>query len=611
MAEYGSVLGNDSSPNLPTSIHIQTQRSFRSRLSEFLSLATITVVGLLIGAACLYNEKSTFADFSKPSHEIVTDYLTRETLASKSKDMLTERLEILSSRGESMTEAALAAHIDYIPGLLFEPNFLQFSGFLDIGDSKRIFYWMVESQGDPANDPVVFWTNGGPGCSGLLGFLMEMGPYRVNAKLELYENPDAWNKIANMVYIEQPAGVGFSYADDENEYYTGDDIAAQDNTKLIQEFLTTYPHFKHNDIYLTAESYGGHYLPMWASSIVKYNKAIEDPEDKIRFKGFMVGNPFTNINENMYGMYNTFWGHQLIPWTLYNKYNSECLSNMETDLEALYAPHCYVYENLIWSMIDGINPYALDYDNCHLPAEDAFNQQRQQMLEYVYEGKFADFVKGNRNNRNGHQLADSNEEQRRVLKDEEKKVKGRHGGEGGSEEERESKKENNEAEGLTYDPCIDDYLSAFLNQADVRDAIHVSRDKKWKVCTDVLHWNWGDYYDDMVVYYEELLNDDEDLKIMVYSGDDDSVCGTMGTQKWLFGLAEEMGLEREADWHKWFYHGEVAGSTVKWEKNLHFATVHHAGHEVPAYKPGQAFKLFEHYLTDKPLESELSSTPTH
>jgi hypothetical protein len=46
--------------------------------------------------------------------------------------------------------------------------FRQFSGYLDL-PGRHIHYVYVESQRSPRNDPVVFWTNGGPGCSGLLG----------------------------------------------------------------------------------------------------------------------------------------------------------------------------------------------------------------------------------------------------------------------------------------------------------------------------------------------------------------------------------------------------------------------------------------------------------
>ena len=45
--------------------------------------------------------------------------------------------------------------------------------------NRHIFYWFVESQTSPSTAPLIWWTNGGPGCSGLAGFLTEQGPFRV------------------------------------------------------------------------------------------------------------------------------------------------------------------------------------------------------------------------------------------------------------------------------------------------------------------------------------------------------------------------------------------------------------------------------------------------
>ncbi len=70
-------------------------------------------------------------------------------------------------------------------------------------------------------------------------------------------NKWTWNQNANMVFIEQPVGVGFSYADNSQDYHIGDDQAAQDNVQVINKFLEKFPEYSKTPIYLTAESYGG------------------------------------------------------------------------------------------------------------------------------------------------------------------------------------------------------------------------------------------------------------------------------------------------------------------------------------------------------------------
>ncbi|KAI1702086.1 serine carboxypeptidase domain-containing protein [Ditylenchus destructor] len=82
-----------------------------------------------------------------------------------------------------------------LPGLDSELSSRQFSGFLSATETNLLHYWFVESQSQPASDPLVFWFNGGPGCSSMLGFLNEMAPYRAsNDGQTLIENHDAWNK---------------------------------------------------------------------------------------------------------------------------------------------------------------------------------------------------------------------------------------------------------------------------------------------------------------------------------------------------------------------------------------------------------------------------------
>lgn len=116
--------------------------------------------------------------------------------------------------GNSYELDAIADRVTYLPSAQLRSNI--FSGYLDIGAGKHIHYILAESERTPSEDPVVFWTNGGPGCSGLLGFMTGIGPYRASwastdlDAVVLEDNPYRWNKIANIVYLEIPAGTGFS-----------------------------------------------------------------------------------------------------------------------------------------------------------------------------------------------------------------------------------------------------------------------------------------------------------------------------------------------------------------------------------------------------------------
>jgi carboxypeptidase C (cathepsin A) len=153
--------------------------------------------------------------------------------------------------------------ISNLPGLYYDPGFDQYAGYFTVNKehNRNIFYWYVESQGDPATDPVIFWTNGGPGCSGMYAFAVEHGPFFITKHGKLFDNPYSWNKHANIIYVETPVGVGYSYSDFKDDYKTGDAETALDNYVLIRQFLDRFPERQSNDFYISSESYGGHYVP--------------------------------------------------------------------------------------------------------------------------------------------------------------------------------------------------------------------------------------------------------------------------------------------------------------------------------------------------------------
>jgi len=84
-------------------------------------------------------------------------------------------------------------------------------------------YLFVESESDPENDPVVLWFNGGPGAASLFGMFIELGPFFLSdASMRtegfnktgvptLFKNEFAWTKVANILAVNAPPPVGYSY----------------------------------------------------------------------------------------------------------------------------------------------------------------------------------------------------------------------------------------------------------------------------------------------------------------------------------------------------------------------------------------------------------------
>jgi carboxypeptidase C (cathepsin A) len=118
-----------------------------------------------------------------------------------------------------------------------------YSGYAPIPSSKKSLHYVAAlSQQNKTTDPVIVWFNGGPGCSSMLGFLQEHGPYSLeDGSTTFTPNPYSWNKEANVIYIEAPAGVGFSICGDSNECKWNDFNSADDNLQAFLAIMNKFP----------------------------------------------------------------------------------------------------------------------------------------------------------------------------------------------------------------------------------------------------------------------------------------------------------------------------------------------------------------------------------
>jgi carboxypeptidase C (cathepsin A) len=140
-----------------------------------------------------------------------------------------------------------------------------YSGYLDASPTKHLHYVFVSSLTDPINDPVVLWFNGGPGCSSLLALFQEHGPYVIDdGEYFIKDNPEPWNKRANILYLESPAGVGFSIAGLPSDAQHNDMSQSKDAKAALLNWYKFFPEYLMNDLYIAGESYGGIYTPYLA-----------------------------------------------------------------------------------------------------------------------------------------------------------------------------------------------------------------------------------------------------------------------------------------------------------------------------------------------------------
>ncbi|KZS95430.1 peptidase S10, serine carboxypeptidase [Sistotremastrum niveocremeum HHB9708] len=181
------------------------------------------------------------------------------------------------------------------PSDFCDPSVVKYTGYIDTSAARHIFFYFFESRNAPESDDVILWTNGGPGCSSSMGLFMELGPCRIEDENGTKVNPYSWNENANIFFIDQPAGTGFSYAE-YGESVTTTEEAAKDIAAFMAIFFETFSQFKGRPFHLSGESYAGRYLPVFGSAIYDQNtQLVAAGLEPINLKSVMIGNGWTDV----------------------------------------------------------------------------------------------------------------------------------------------------------------------------------------------------------------------------------------------------------------------------------------------------------------------------
>lgn len=445
-------------------------------------------------------------------------------------------------------EAARQQEADRVTRLPGQPavRFAQYAGYVTVNEThgRALFYWFFEATAGADKKPLVLWLNGGPGCSSVgYGEAEELGPFLVQkGKPELKWNKYSWNKEANLMFLESPVGVGFSYTNTSSDLQQlGDKITADDAYIFLLNWFKRFPQYKSHDFYIAGESYAGHYVPQLSEKIFDGNK--QGPkENYINFKGFMIGNALMDDETDQTGMIDYAWDHAVISDRVYADVKKYCNFSMENVTDACDSALTEYFA--VYRLID---MYSLYTPVCTEVSSSAAFGQRQVAVHGTAPKIFSKY--------HGWYMRPAG-----------------------------------------YDPCTSDHAEVYFNRADVQEALHANVTNigyNWTHCSDVIG-KWRDAPFSTLPIIRKLVAGG--IRVWVFSGDTDGRIPVTSTRLTL----NKLGLKTVQEWTPWYDHQQVGGWTILYE-GLTFVTIRGAGHEVPLHAPRQALSLFSHFLADKKM----------
>ncbi|XP_030526554.2 serine carboxypeptidase-like 34 [Rhodamnia argentea] len=445
-------------------------------------------------------------------------------------------------------KVAARQEADRVTALPDQPpaSFRHYSGYISVDDrlGKELFYWFFEATSCPAEKPLLLWLGGGPGCTSVgFGEAQELGPFLVTDGPHgptLRFNDYTWNEAANLLFLDSPVGVGFSYSNATVEH--DDNNTARDAHIFLLNWFERFPQYRSSEFYLAGESYSGHYAPQLAEAIFDENQKSAN-DTHINLKGLIVGNPYMNFETDIIGMIDYAWGHAPISDDLHFSILERCDFRNDNETE-----DCGNLLNEYLKLFGMINMNGLYSPTCPLDRPFAANH----LL----------------NTRAKADMPNYHLELLRTIP-------------------------------AGYDPCLMNHAMAYFNLPGVQRALHanVARiPRPWSLCSLEVIYSWKEPPLSVLPVLKKLIGGG--IRLWVFSGDTDGIIPVTSTRYTL----RKLGLNMTENWTPWYKGREVGGWTIMYE-GLTFVTVMGAGHQVPTFAPMRSLQIIRHFLANSKLPS--------
>jgi serine carboxypeptidase-like clade 1 len=467
----------------------------------------------------------------------------------------------------SSTLTASQTIVKTLPGYPGPLPFKLETGYIGVGanESVQLFYYFVESEGNPVEDPLMIWLAGGPGCGTLRAFFYEIGPMRIqygnymDNVPALALDPHSWTKVANVIYLDAPTLTGYSYTTDPESVGSSDTASAFQTAEFLRKFVRDHPKFLKNPMYVTGISYSGIVIPIITEELYKGND--EGLEPFVNIQGYMGGNPLTDKTGDINSRLEYAYRVALISAELFEATRKDCNGDYaEADSNNL---RCMLDINEVNKRVGDINIQQILDPDC----DSATNLVRD-----------------------GNPVTMGN---RRTLRaDPIKMLPAR------------STLKDTFCRGDYYN-----YATLWANDENVMRALGVREGtvKEWLLCNLDMKYNYGKpstpQYEfnvrSSVAYHERLTK--RNCRALIFSGDHDMTVPHVGTRIWINSLNLTITSD---NWAAWYVDRQAAGYKTTYARDnytLAFATVKGAGHTAPEFKPAECFELVKRWFANRPI----------